>query len=395
MGSLISLGVGELELSWGRNNFFNNYSQLFLPRDKKDIPYYYADNIVKYRPGFSRKLKDVRQRLDLLGYSLKTLPTHFQAHLDSYPSYLDEIDLSFEAFSNVFQNIKIGQYRNKLEDADYDPGEYAMENIIRNEVFAELRNHIDANSDDVASFFENFDPLVILRLLMENPANLELELEWRTEDVLAGGWVTEDELYTGLSDSQRFLIITEGSSDLYVIKRSLEILRPGIIDFFSFIDMQENYPFTGTGNLFRFCQGLATIKIQNKGLVIFDNDAEGFETHKKTKALNLPNSLKIMKLPCLEEFKAFRTIGPSGEHIEDVNERAISIECFLDLKFKNSMEPRIRWTNYHSPTQSYHGALENKDDYIRRFRDIKNKSTNYDFSKLEILVENIVVACTS
>lgn len=395
MGSLISLGVGELELSWGKNNFFNDYSRLFLPSDKKDIAYYYADNIVKYRPGFSRKLKDVKERLDLLGYSLKYLPAHFQAHLDNYPSYLDEVDISFETFSNIFKNIKVTQYKNKFEDADYDPGEYAMENIIRNEVFAELRNHIDSDSDDVASFFENFDPLVILRLLIENPANLELDLEWRTQDVLDGGWVRENELYTGISDRERFLIITEGSTDLYVIKRGLQILKPDIIDFFSFIDMQENYPFTGTGNLFRFCQGLATIKIQNNALVIFDNDAEGSEMHRRTKALKLPNSLKIMKLPCLLEFRSFRTIGPSGEQIEDVNERAISIECFLDLKFKNSAEPRIRWTNYHAPTQTYQGALENKDDYIRRFRSVNTKSDDYDFSKLEILIKNIVDTCSS
>ena len=39
--------------------------------------------------------------------------------------------------------------------------------------------------------------------------------------------------------------------------------------------MEEGYPFSGTGNVFRFVQGLISIAVQNQMLVLFDNDAEG------------------------------------------------------------------------------------------------------------------------
>ena len=60
-------------------------------------------------------------------------------------------------------------------------------------------------------------------------------------------------------------------------------------DFFDFVDMTENYPFTGAGNLYRFCQGLARIRIQNRILVVLDNDdrpGRGL-THARYRALVL------------------------------------------------------------------------------------------------------------
>jgi len=99
------------------------------------------------------------------------------------------------------------------------------------------------------------------------------EERWRNE-------TTDKELFIGVEETDKFLIVTEGSSDTYIIKKALEILRPDILDFFSFIDMQENYPFTGGGNLLNFCKGLSSIKIQNKVLVIFDNDTEGVDKYR-------------------------------------------------------------------------------------------------------------------
>ncbi len=56
MGSMVSC-IGKLELDW-KNNFYQDHGTLFLPSDVKDIPYYYADNIVEYKEGLSRKLSD-------------------------------------------------------------------------------------------------------------------------------------------------------------------------------------------------------------------------------------------------------------------------------------------------------------------------------------------------
>jgi len=390
MGSYISLGVGELELDWGKNFGFRDYSKLFLPSDKKDIPYYYADDEVILKPGYSTSLGRVKNRLELLGYSLQTLSSHFQDHNDNYPDYLEQPEISFETMLSIFSKINIADYKNKKEDGDYDLGEYVIENIFLNETFKDLKEHIDIKDKDIGAYFENLDPLFTLRLLIENPNNLEMNLEWRTQDVIDGGWTNEKEIFVGVEEADKFLIVTEGSSDTFIIKKSLELLKPDILDFFTFVDMEDNYPFTGTGNLYRFCQGLTSIRIQNKTLVLFDNDLEGVDKFNKTNNLNLPRQMKIMKLPEPEEFTNFLTVGPTGETSENINGKAVAIECFLDL---SKSKPKIRWTNYNKDFDAYQGSLENKDNYVREFKRVKNANDDYDFTKLTKLLDEIYKKC--
>ncbi|MFN5539923.1 MAG: HEPN/Toprim-associated domain-containing protein, partial [Candidatus Melainabacteria bacterium] len=90
MGSFIYLGIGELELDWGKNFIFNDYSKLFLKTDKKNISYYYAEDEVIVQPGYSISLRRVKNRLELLGYSLQKINSHFQNHNDNYSDYIEQ-----------------------------------------------------------------------------------------------------------------------------------------------------------------------------------------------------------------------------------------------------------------------------------------------------------------
>lgn len=391
MGSYIRLGVGKLELDLGKNYGFRDYSKLFQHSDKKDIPYFYADDIVEYKPGYSRLLSSVKRRMELIGYSWNRLSEIHTREIEAVPDYYDPVNIDFLTMLQIFSNINIAEYEVPLNRGDFSLGEYAAEVILNNPSFSALKIHFSNMSDaDAGTFFENLDPLYILRLLMENPANLLMNLEWRTQDIIEGGYYTEEEVFPGLSDSEKFLIVTEGSSDLFVIKRTLELMFPDIMDFFSFVDMEDNYPFTGTGNLYKFCQGLTSIRIQNKILVIFDNDVEGNLNYQKTINLKLPQSMRIMKLPNLDEFSNFKTVGPSGETFGDINGTAVAIECFLDF---NGFEPRVRWTDYKKDPGAYQGSLENKDAYIRNFKKARVSNGKYDFTKLKILIEEIFKMC--
>ena len=56
MGSMITLGIGKMEIDWGKNNVINNHSCLFQKEDFKKTPYYYANNEVEYKKGFSKNI---------------------------------------------------------------------------------------------------------------------------------------------------------------------------------------------------------------------------------------------------------------------------------------------------------------------------------------------------
>ena len=78
MGSMITLGIGRMEIDWGKNSFFRDHSVLFKPSDVKPIPYYYVDMdsdepIIELKEGYARKLSSIKSRLDLLGYDLASI----------------------------------------------------------------------------------------------------------------------------------------------------------------------------------------------------------------------------------------------------------------------------------------------------------------------------------
>jgi hypothetical protein len=106
---------------------------------------------------------------------------------------------------------------------------------------------------------ENLHPWSILRLLAERPENLELQVTWYFSEIV-GEWEERRSFSASLPEDTRFLLVTEGSSDANILRKAFGLLRPALSDFFYFVDMQEGYPFTRTGNLANFCKGLATFR---------------------------------------------------------------------------------------------------------------------------------------
>ncbi len=158
--------------------------------------------------------------------------------------------------------------------------------------------------------------------------------------------------------------------------------------------MKHGYPFSGTGNLYRFTQGLVSIGVLNNTIIVYDNDAEGIAKLEKTKALSLPFNLRVMQLPPLEEFSEFKTEGPTGISSEDINGRAAAIECYLDLNRKKLPEPIIRWTSYNHEAGVYQGELDKKTAYMKDFLSLRNNE-NYDAEKLEKVLDAIMKECVS
>lgn len=389
---MISLGVGKLEINWGKNNIFDNFRDLFQPEDWKDIKYYYADNIVEVKKGYSRNLSLVKPRLDLLGYTLQNIKSIYERTYDEYcddmGEYAKEV-LTFDEYFNVFSKINLSEVNTLNEYDDWDFGEYADKCICEDkEIQRLLKKYGDGRWD--GGFYENLPPRLLVRVLCENPTAKDLPLQWYMLDHVESGWSKEEDLAPQLEDKDKILIVTEGKSDTFILQTSINTLFPAISDFFYFIDMQENYPFTGTGNLYNFAAGLTKIKIQNKTIIIFDNDEAGIFSYKKCKEnLDIIPNLKFYHLPDMPEFKKFLTIGPTGDAHQDINGKAVSIECFLDLSFDMDNPPKVRWTIYNHKSNKYQGALVAKDDYTRTFKK-SLCNDNYNKDKLVFLINDII-----
>jgi hypothetical protein len=241
-------------------------------------------------------------------------------------------------------------------------------------------------------------PYSVLRLLAEAKANQEAPVVWQYGPLVQAGWATEREFVPHARRSETFLIATEGSSDVHILKRALELLRPGIADFFRFIDVSESHPFSGTGNLVKFAEGLAKIDVQNQVVFVFDNDAEGLDAHQRLSTLTLPVNMRGIMLPELEEFRSFPAQGPEGLHNSDINRRAAAIECYLDLDVGGHPSAKVLWTNYKKSLGTYQGALEYKESYSKKFLKQTAESLAegaYDVHKIEAVLDLLIAECTA
>lgn len=389
---MIFLTLGRLELDWGKNSGFQNHSALFRPGDLCEIPYFYAadkddpecadlplirmsDNfsyrlITEQKEGYSAPLKTVAKRLLLMGYTDDYCRAEFEALTDGHGG-------------DGFDELKALMSAANFASADYGLG-LGSEKFDR---FFTDQVSPDRGVDEIGAL----SPYSIIRLIAENPSAKELPVTWQFADVADGGWAPRKSFDASVPQPGRFLIVTEGNSDVQIIKHALDLLAPEIADFFDFVDMRENYPFSGTGSLYNFVRGLISIRIQNNVVIIFDNDAEGVYNWERSTRLNSLENMRIVKLPDRSTFKQFRTVGPTGEQRADINGKAAAIECYLDA----GPQPVVRWTSYDQRRDCYQGVIEGKEDISRQFLSQKKREQGYDYSGLESILTMLISECVS
>ena len=388
MGSMVTLGIEKMELDWGKNNVFINHSCLFQKEDIKIVPYYYSDDEIEYKKGFSKNIVSVKRRLDLLGYSLREIEETFNENLGVFNQlYGHSIPINFHDFYKVVRNIDIKNINMTSEEYDYeyDLGEYVRKCVITE--IKELSSFSYYDTYDIGEFLENLDPYITLRILSENKKNHALDVVWRVADIVENGWVLEENIVPKLATKEKILIVTEGSSDTDIIEKCINLLYSDIADFFYFIDMEQNYPFTGTGNLKNFVKGLSKINVLNKILVVLDNDTAGISVNNDIQKMDLPNNLKVVTLPYYKDFDNFKCKGPQGDSMENINGKAVSIECFLDHSSIHK-EAYVRWTGFNDKLMRYQGNIEPKNLLIKSFHQYYKQ--DYDFTKLKYLVDYIL-----
>jgi hypothetical protein len=399
---MVHLSVGRLEIDWGKNQGFTDHSALFQPTDLTQVPYYYVaagsegvenghagynfDLVTEYKDGLSKPLCQVIERIHLLGYTMAYAKLEFEylSHLNSFDAEKFRFDQLVEALATIDVTTI---------SADYGDGE-DFGTMFRRYLFDELGLDMIVEDEHYVKFhvgeaMENLSAYTVLQLLARNPLAGQLPVNWQFADVAENGWAQRSEFVRPLDLANRFLIVTEGSSDAKIIRHALSLLKPHLADFFTFVDMNEGYPFSGTGSLFNFTKGLISIAIQNKVIVLYDNDVEGVFNFHRTSKLNIPRNMRVLKLPDLPGFRAFQTTGPSGDHAGDINGRAAAIECYLDL----GATPQVRWTGYNRELDAYQGELVGKADFMKRFFEVAAVDASYDFSKISAVLEMLIGEC--
>ncbi|AGA85515.1 MULTISPECIES: HEPN/Toprim-associated domain-containing protein [Pseudomonadaceae] len=424
MSTPITLTVGDIELTYNTTYMGIDHGMLFQELDRKcrrhkyiNYEYYEQhpdEDVSQSEMCFCRPLRSLIPRLELLGYTLPAVKAEYdrlamqdhEQRLDTEaPERTDTSGLldfdQFVAFIRTYAVSKLSDEYN----ADYDEEHRAKRGFFSHEAAIEQLPagalYRETGGYSERSHFGNLlgflSPYSTLRVLAENPENLDLEVVWDYGKFVSAGWAQNSDFVAGARRTQTYLIATEGSSDTHILKRAIALLLPEVQDFFKFMEVADRHPFSGTGNLAKFAEGLVKIDVHNRVVFLFDNDAEGHDAFRSLQRFNFPVNMCAMVLPDLEELRSFPARGPDGVSNADLNGRAAAIECYLDLRLKDRNPPQVTWTNYKEKLDVYQGSLDFKESYADAFYKASAEAiaaNEYDVSKLRIVLGALLRQCS-
>ncbi len=277
-------------------------------------------------------------------------------------------------------NEEIERKRSLLEQY---PNQSLEEKIKQlNEISHSMRNTNTSNlvlNKDYLSCVENYlDDCNLLYGYICNCRD-DQDVFLNISDIVEGGWIETDDFDEGSYSMPNPLIITEGVNDLYVLKKSLSILHPELVDNINFLDTSFK-PEGGAGPIVKMIKSFASAHISNRILAILDNDSAASEALLGLKKFSLPKNIHIIQYPPIKLLEEYPTIGPQGESIMDVNGLAGSIEMYLGrtaLCDEHGDLEKIQWKGFISSVKRYQGVLINKEKVNQNFRSlIKQYSKN-------------------
>lgn len=407
MGAYASCRLGNFLVGLTKNDVDSDLISLFRASDKVILSEFTPDvlylhpNFYNYHESleensdlriiyYEAPLDVVRDRLAVMGYSLRTSKEAFQEWIYGELSNIEWMK------NRVPENGKFKDLLRKSYENDI-----AILSTLTPELWIESLKVIKAaNLKPTSSFqhegpyentligymlshewygFPGYDSLVALRLAIE-ACESETKLIYDLTDLVWSGYFDYDDDFIEYdlvpfameySSKAKTIVLTEGKTDAWILEQSLKALYPHLKDYFSFLDFEGNSIGGGVGNLANMVKVFAGSGIINNVIALFDNDTAALAACKTFERLTLPPNIVIRRLPVLDFLSNYPTIGPSGEVHLNVNGIAASIELYLGqdvLKIDGERLIPVQWTGYDRGLNQYQGEVLEKPELHKRFK---------------------------
>jgi len=371
--------------------------------DETEIAYQYA-NIVR----------NIKQRLEIMGFTLNRVKNEFdllkKQKIEGLHSNLEEAIKDLEAIWE--EELRL------LESSSFDDFLSSFKEIIDRKLF--LSSRLSDNEKPLiryiigneGAFYHNFpcyDFRSFLRAVLEVSPEESLVVQDITELVNAGYYDPDDEVcelaieeLLGDPISEKIIILTEGSTDKNVLEKSLKLLYPHLVGYYSFMDFGIANASGGASCLVSTIKSFVGSGIGNRIIALFDNDTAAKVAIKGLKKTIIPQNIKIFNYPDIEVAKNYPTLGPSGISKLNINGLACSIELYFGndvLAQPDGQLIPIQWKGYDESINQYQGELLRKQDLQNAFFEKLDRCFNNnnlleqaDWSGMKLILEVIFKA---
>ena len=405
MGSYAQCWLDDLFVGSSKNNIDPDLMSLFRAEDKvilsapldKLSPHleHYREELEEDHDlkivYYEARVDIARDRLDVLGYDLKTAHSAFQewinGELETKKARLERLQTDNPSYKELMTEHYQKEVRilSELSPSSWIEG---LKTIHSSGLKTNYYGRYEGPFEDTTVGymlsnewygFPGYDLFVPLRLAIQAFEGGR-KLIYDLTDLIWSDYFEVDDDFVNYGveiigseygSRARTIVLTEGKTDAWILRESFEVLYPHLEGYYSFLDFESTRYGGGVGNLVNVVKALAGAGIVNNVVALFDNDTAAESACKSLKLIKLPSNIVIRRLPDIPLLESYPTIGPSGEVKLDVNGIASSIELFLGedvLMVHGGKLTPIQWTGYDRALNRYQGEVLEKPLLHERFR---------------------------
>jgi hypothetical protein len=306
MGSYATLAIGSLKVASHKREpdallmtVFRESDKCMIRTDssKPEGQLYFDDDywdqdepitVIKYRC----TVKVLRDRLDLLGFTLENVRRLFSADVENdianaeYYSDLYDSDGLREMYGQriaMLRELTVDNWLDGMREIKargLEPVYHWNDESDEYRQYSPVVQYILGKYGAEEYGYPGWDIRSMLRLLAAICAEDE-ELVYDVTDLVQGGYLEAEEDLCAYADyqlgeqfvvSRRIIVLTEGITDQRFIKRSLSIVYPHLADYFTFMDFEGANIEGGAGALVGIVKAFVGAGIANRVVALLDND---------------------------------------------------------------------------------------------------------------------------
>jgi hypothetical protein len=318
----------------------------------------------------------IMERMSVLGYTESQMREDFaafrQEKIDDLTFHIEE-DFTIDVDTYVkerrfWKKHQLEDFLKSVSKLVHDP-KWKIRSVPFEKVYSNIDNYILDEPFDLLDRLPFNSEMSALRAFLMS-VEPETPLVFDYTELYDGGELTDEDVLSYNSDKPKIIILTEGSSDIAILKSGLNLLYPHLEEIYSFFDFESFNAQGGSGSLVNMVKSFAGAGVNNNVIALFDNDTAAREAQTSLKDLTFPARIKLVNCPHIAFAEDYPTLGPTGLNNMNINGLACSIELYLGedvLKDEKSNFLPILWKGYSTKMEAYQGEIMSKKEIQSRF----------------------------